>query len=173
MNHAWRLQDFIWFGRSVTRPSAIPILPEFHLSPKKERWNIRSNRPPNSFWESYSLALWLSLGKDSGAVVTVKNGRDPFSKVGLVLATSMTLDKITRTIYNPVHWNLWFSISLILTVPEGVEAGALGGVPDPDGLVLRVGEDEVLPRVEDHARHVVVVATAGVHLPSLKTQRFT
>ena len=49
-----------------------------------------------------------------------------------------------------------------------MEPGPLGGVPDPDGLVLRVGEDEVLARVEDHARHVVVVTSASVHLPGLE-----
>ena len=49
-----------------------------------------------------------------------------------------------------------------------MEAGPLGGVPDPDGLVLRVGEDQVLPRVEDHARHVVVVAATRVNLPGLE-----
>ena len=49
-----------------------------------------------------------------------------------------------------------------------MEAGPLGGVPDPDGLVLRVGEDQVLPRVEDDAGHVVVVAAARVNLPGLE-----
>ena len=58
--------------------------------------------------------------------------------------------------------------SVCKQLPECVEAGPLGGVPDPDGLVLRVGEDQVLARVEDHARHVVVVAPARVHLPRLE-----
>ena len=58
--------------------------------------------------------------------------------------------------------------SVCKQLPECVEARPLGGVPDPDGLVLRVGEDQVLARVEDHARHVVVVAPARVHLPCLE-----
>jgi hypothetical protein len=49
-----------------------------------------------------------------------------------------------------------------------VQAGPFGHVPHPDGLVLRVGDDEVLARVEDGAGHVVVVTTACVHLPCLK-----
>ena len=57
---------------------------------------------------------------------------------------------------------------LEVKVPECVQASPLGGVPDPDGLVLRVGEDQVLARVEDHARHVVVVAPARVNLPRLE-----
>ena len=52
-----------------------------------------------------------------------------------------------------------------------MEAGPLGGVPHPDGLVLRVGEDQVLPRVEDHARHVVVVPATRVNLPGLQSAK--
>ncbi len=52
--------------------------------------------------------------------------------------------------------------------PEGVQTCALGHVPHPDGLVLRVGHDQVLTRMENHAGHVVVVPTASVNLPSLK-----
>ena len=49
-----------------------------------------------------------------------------------------------------------------------MEARPLGRVPDPDGLVLRVGDDEVLPRVEQHRANIVVMPAAGVHFPSLK-----
>ena len=55
--------------------------------------------------------------------------------------------------------------------PESVEAGSLGHVPNPDGLVLRVRDDQVLPWVEDGARDIVVVTTAGVHFPSLELGR--
>lgn len=51
---------------------------------------------------------------------------------------------------------------------ERVEAVALGHVPNADALVFRVGEDQLLARVEQHARHVVVVAAARVHFPSLR-----
>lgn len=51
--------------------------------------------------------------------------------------------------------------------PEGVQASPLGHVPDADELVLAVGEDELVSRVEQHAGHVVVVATACVHFPRL------
>ena len=51
---------------------------------------------------------------------------------------------------------------------EGVQARALGHVPNPDGLVLRVGHDQVLTGMENHAGYVVVVATASVNLPGLK-----
>jgi hypothetical protein len=49
-----------------------------------------------------------------------------------------------------------------------VKASPLRHVPDSDGLVLRVGDDQVLPWVEDRAGDVVVVAATGVHLPGLK-----
>lgn len=52
-----------------------------------------------------------------------------------------------------------------LDIPEGLDAGALGHVPDADGLVLRVTEDEVLARVEDRARNIVEVPAARVNLP--------
>lgn len=44
----------------------------------------------------------------------------------------------------------------------------LAHVPDSDAFVLRVAEDEFLSRVEQTAGHVVIVTTAGVHLPSLR-----
>jgi hypothetical protein len=45
-----------------------------------------------------------------------------------------------------------------------------GGVPSNHihGLVLTVGEDEVLSRVEDGAGRVVVMASACVYLPCLE-----
>lgn len=43
----------------------------------------------------------------------------------------------------------------------------LAHVPDSDAFVLRVAEDEFLSRVEQTAGHVVIVTTAGVHLPRL------
>ena len=52
-----------------------------------------------------------------------------------------------------------------------MEPGPLGGVPDPDGLVLRVGEDQVPPRVEDHTRHVVVVPKVKVTRVFLQSAR--
>ena len=58
----------------------------------------------------------------------------------------------------------------VVVPPEGLEGCPLGHVPHPDRLVLRVGQDQLLPRVERHARHVVVVATARVHLPGLNAQ---
>ena len=56
----------------------------------------------------------------------------------------------------------------VVLPPEGVKAGPLAHVPHPDRLVLTVGEDQLLPRVEDCAADVVVVAAAGVHLPGLQ-----
>ena len=67
-----------------------------------------------------------------------------------------------------------------------MKTGALGHVPNPDALVLAVAQDQLLPAhtgqgqdqalarqglspwVEDGAADVVVVATAGVHLPGLQ-----
>lgn len=43
----------------------------------------------------------------------------------------------------------------------------LAHVPHSDGLILRVRDDDVLPRVKHHARHVVHVPAQGVHLPRL------
>merc|ERR1719318_783454 len=55
----------------------------------------------------------------------------------------------------------------VMLSPEGVQTCPLSHVPHPDGLVLAVGEDELLPGVEDGTRHVVIVASTRVHLPSL------
>ena len=51
--------------------------------------------------------------------------------------------------------------------PESVQASSLGRVPNPDGFVLAVGHDEVLARMENNARNVVVVTAASVDFPSL------
>ena len=40
-------------------------------------------------------------------------------------------------------------------------------VPDADGLVLAVADDQLLSRVEDDARHIVKVAATRVDLPRL------
>ena len=42
-----------------------------------------------------------------------------------------------------------------------------GEVPEAYAAVLRVADDELLSRVEDDTRHVVVVAPTCVHLPGL------
>lgn len=51
--------------------------------------------------------------------------------------------------------------------PKRLQAGPLGHVPDADRLVLRVRENELLARVEEDARHVVVVTAASVDFPGL------
>ena len=43
----------------------------------------------------------------------------------------------------------------------------LGHIPDADALVLRIAEDQLLARVEDGTRHVVVMTATGVNLPRL------
>lgn len=50
---------------------------------------------------------------------------------------------------------------------ESLHTSSFGHVPYPDALVLGVGQDELLPWVEDGAGHIVVVATACVQLPGL------
>ena len=54
----------------------------------------------------------------------------------------------------------------IVVPAEGLHSGPFGHVPHSDALVLRVGQDELLTRVEDGAGHVVVVTTARVQLPA-------
>lgn len=55
----------------------------------------------------------------------------------------------------------------IVVPAEGLHSGPFGHIPDPDALVLGVGEDELLARVEDGTGHVVVVAAARIQLPCL------
>lgn len=50
---------------------------------------------------------------------------------------------------------------------KGLHPGSFGHIPNPDAFVLRVGQDELLPWVEDGTGHVVVVAAACVQLPCL------
>jgi len=53
-------------------------------------------------------------------------------------------------------------------IPEGVKTSPLGHVPHSDGLVLGVWDDQVLARMKDGARDIVVVASASVDLPCLQ-----
>ena len=53
----------------------------------------------------------------------------------------------------------------IVLAAKRLRPGALGHVPDANGLVLRVGDDDVLPGVEHHAGDVVDVPAQRVHLP--------
>ena len=55
----------------------------------------------------------------------------------------------------------------IVVPAEGLHSGPLGHIPHADALVLRVGQDELLARVEDGTGHVVVVAAARIQLPCL------
>lgn len=55
----------------------------------------------------------------------------------------------------------------VILPAEGVQAGALVHVPHLDALVFTVGQNQLLPRVEQGARDVVIVASAGVHFPRL------
>lgn len=53
---------------------------------------------------------------------------------------------------------------VILTL-KGVHRGPLIQIPDPDGLVLAGGQDEILVWVEETATGVLEVASAGIDLP--------
>lgn len=50
---------------------------------------------------------------------------------------------------------------------EGMETDAPRQVPDANGAILRVGDEEVALSVEHEARHVVRVASQRVNLPGL------
>lgn len=53
----------------------------------------------------------------------------------------------------------------VMVASKGLHPGPFGHVPHPDALILRVGEDKLLPRVEDSTGHVVVVSATRVELP--------
>ncbi len=55
----------------------------------------------------------------------------------------------------------------IVVPAEGLHSSPFGHIPDPDALVLRVREDELLARVEDSTGHIVVVSAARIQLPCL------
>ena len=52
-----------------------------------------------------------------------------------------------------------------LKYPEGVHSRPLVQVPNPDGLVLSCGQDEILVRVEQTAASVLEMASASINLP--------
>mmetsp|Transcript_23548 Transcript_23548/g.61973 ORF Transcript_23548/g.61973 Transcript_23548/m.61973 type:complete len:426 (+) Transcript_23548:1907-3184(+) len=53
----------------------------------------------------------------------------------------------------------------VIFPPEGVNACALRHIPHANRPVLRVRQNELLLRMEHHTRHIVEVASQGVHLP--------
>lgn len=56
---------------------------------------------------------------------------------------------------------LWVRLYYILTPLP------LRHIPDSDTLVLGIAEDQLLARVEDSTRHIVIMAPAGINLPCL------
>lgn len=56
----------------------------------------------------------------------------------------------------------------IVLASKLIQAHAFGHVPHSDRLVLRVAHDELLFRVKDDARDVVVVAATRVHFPGFR-----
>lgn len=55
----------------------------------------------------------------------------------------------------------------IVVSTEGLHTGPFGHIPHPDALVLGVGQNELLARMEDGTGHVVVVTATGIQLPCL------
>ena len=55
----------------------------------------------------------------------------------------------------------------VVLATESVQACSLAQVPHSDALVFRVRQNELLPWVEQHARHVVVMASACINFPAL------
>lgn len=54
----------------------------------------------------------------------------------------------------------------VILASEGLDGGSFAHVPDANGLVLGVGDDELVLGVEEGTGDVVEVAAAGVDLPS-------
>lgn len=55
----------------------------------------------------------------------------------------------------------------VVFTTESVEARPLREVPNADTLVFRVGKDQLLFRMEQDARNIVVMATARINFPRL------
>lgn len=55
----------------------------------------------------------------------------------------------------------------VMVPAEGLHSSPFGHVPHTDALVLGVGQDELLARVEDGTGHVVVVTATRIQLPCL------
>ena len=54
---------------------------------------------------------------------------------------------------------------------ESVETSSLGHIPNPDGFIFWVRNDDILSWVKNHTRNVVVVTSASVNFPSLKKSK--
>jgi len=55
----------------------------------------------------------------------------------------------------------------VMFTTKGMETGSLGHVPNPNALVLRVGENVLLTRMKEDTGNIVVMTTASIHFPSL------
>lgn len=53
----------------------------------------------------------------------------------------------------------------IMVPSESLHSRPFGHIPHPDALVLRVRQDEFLPRVEDGTGNIVVMTATCVELP--------
>lgn len=49
---------------------------------------------------------------------------------------------------------------------EGLQCSSLGHVPYANGLVFTIGEDQLLTRMENGGRDIVVVSSTSIHFPT-------
>ena len=55
----------------------------------------------------------------------------------------------------------------VVVSAKSMETGALGHVPDPNGFIFRVGQNQILRRMKKNTRHIIEMAPQSIHLPAL------
>ena len=75
--------------------------------------------------------------------------------------------RIMASCKNIKRWMWGHHPKSIMFSAEGMETSTFGHIPNTNRLVLRIRHNQILSRMKDHTRHIVVVSTTCVNFPRL------
>ena len=75
--------------------------------------------------------------------------------------------RIMASCKNIKRWMWGHHPKSIMFSAEGMETSTFGHIPNTNRLVLRIRNNQILSRMKDHTRHIVVMSTTCVNFPRL------
>ena len=75
--------------------------------------------------------------------------------------------RIMASCKNIKRWMWGHHPKSIMFSAEGMETSTFGHIPNTNRLVLRIRHNQILSRMKDHTRHIVVMSTTCVNFPRL------
>ena len=75
--------------------------------------------------------------------------------------------RIMASCKNIKRWMWGHHPKSIMFSAEGMETSTFGHIPNTNRLVLRIRHNQILSRMKDHTRHIIVMSTTCVNFPRL------